>query len=97
MQRFETEVGSVNTHDNPIEHTHEPILAEPATTIRADTDPSTYVLLLTFASLRSGLERLASDRAPDDFWCQPFSARKALTMTTTSIPSCSRAPYTGGR
>ena len=56
MQRFETEVGSVNTHDNPIEHTHEPILAEPERPeIRADTEPSTYVSLLTFASLRSAL------------------------------------------
>lgn len=29
MKRFEAEVGSVNTRQNAIEHTHDPIIAEP--------------------------------------------------------------------
>lgn len=29
MKRFEAEVGSVNTHHNPIEHTHDPIIVRP--------------------------------------------------------------------
>lgn len=44
MKRFEAEVGSVDTYDNPIEYGHAPIIARSQSRrIRADAEPPTYL------------------------------------------------------
>ena len=57
--------------------------------------PGGYRQLSRALHRRDAVRLLSRYRASRAY--QPFSARKALTMTTTSIPSCNRAPYTGGR